>query len=106
MNAKRTFIDLYLKYSAVMLASGSPLYFGRVLFILLSFGLLIALILYPFCNWLEKHNWPRGLAMLFTLTIVVVLFAGKPAHTPAHTTLAWNWLGETRCRIGPRRRMR
>lgn len=76
MNPKNTFTDLYLKYLLITLATVVLLYFGRALFIPLSFGLLIALILYPFCNWLEKYKWPRSIAILMALGIVVILFTG------------------------------
>lgn len=51
------------------------LYFGRTLFIPLFFGLLIALILYPICNWLEKKGFNRGVAISICLLIVAVLLS-------------------------------
>lgn len=44
------------------------LYFGRTLFIPLSFSLLISFILYPVCKWMEK----KGLSQ--STTIVITLF--------------------------------
>ena len=52
------------------------LYMGRILFIPMSYGLFIAVVLYPVCSWLEKHRWPRSLAVGVSLSIVVLLFAG------------------------------
>ncbi|OQP48930.1 AI-2E family transporter [Niastella populi] len=50
------------------------LYFGRSLLVPLSYSLLIALVLYPVCKWLEQHRWPRSLAITAGLLIVVLLF--------------------------------
>lgn len=55
------------------------LYFGRTLFITLSFGLLIALILYPPCNWLEKKKWSRSAAIALLLAAMLILFAAVMA---------------------------
>lgn len=52
------------------------MYYGKALFIPLSFSLLVALILYPFCHWLEKHKWPRSLSIAVALTLVFILFTG------------------------------
>ncbi len=53
------------------------LYFGRSLFIPLSFAFLISFILYPICNWLERHKFSKAMAIfaclsLFTLFIAAV----------------------------------
>ncbi len=76
MNEIKTFLDSYLKYMLIVFVTLAILYIGRALFIPLSFGLLIALILYPLCNWLEKHKWPRSLAIFFLLMLVTILFIG------------------------------
>lgn len=51
------------------------LYFGRPLFIPMCYGLLIAIVLYPVCRWLEQRGWPRSLAIMAGLLIVALLFA-------------------------------
>lgn len=51
------------------------LYFGRTLFIPMCYGLLIAIVLYPVCRWLEQRGWPRSLAITVGLLIVALLFA-------------------------------
>lgn len=51
------------------------LYFGRTLLIPMCYGLLIAIVLYPVCRWLEQRGWPRSLAITIGLLIVVLLFA-------------------------------
>lgn len=50
------------------------LYFGRTLFIPMCYGLLIAIVLYPVCRWLEQRGWPRSLAITAGLLIVALLF--------------------------------
>lgn len=49
-------------------------YFGKSLFVPMCYGLLIAMVLYPLCKWLEVRRWPRGLAIAACLLIVAVLF--------------------------------
>ena len=76
MNVKNTIPESYLKLLQIVFFTVAVLYFGKALFIPLSFALLIALILYPFCNWLEKHKWNRSIAIVISLVIVIFLFAG------------------------------
>ncbi|WP_439881805.1 AI-2E family transporter [Pontibacter sp. MBLB2868] len=52
------------------------LYFGKALFIPLSFSLLISFILYPICRWLEARRTPRWVAIVLCLLLVFVLFGG------------------------------
>jgi predicted PurR-regulated permease PerM len=40
------------------------------------FGLLMAMVMYPVCRWLEYRKWPRSLAITACLLIVSVLIAG------------------------------
>lgn len=51
------------------------LYFGRTLFVPLSFALLISCILYPVCNWLERHRFGRMTAIATSLTGLTLVFA-------------------------------
>ena len=69
-------ISSLLKYLQVILFSAMLLYFGKTLFIPLFFGLLIAIVMYPICKWLEQHGWGKPLAITLCLLIVAVLFAG------------------------------
>lgn len=62
------------KFLQIILFSGVLMYLGKLLFIPLLLGLLIAIILYPICRWLEIHKWPRSLAITACLLIVAVLF--------------------------------
>ncbi len=51
------------------------LYFGRVLFIPLSFSLLISFILYPFCKWMEKKKISRTIAISVSISVITILIA-------------------------------
>lgn len=55
------------------------LYFGRPLFVPLSFALLISFVLYPICNWLENRKWPRWAAILLCLLLLLVV-VGLPVY--------------------------
>jgi predicted PurR-regulated permease PerM len=46
------------------------LYFGKILFIPLSFSLLISCILYPVCKWLEKKGLNQTIAIIISLSVV------------------------------------
>jgi predicted PurR-regulated permease PerM len=50
------------------------LYFGSTLFIPICYGLLIAMVLFPVCKWLEQHRWPRSLAITAGLLLVFIIF--------------------------------
>jgi predicted PurR-regulated permease PerM len=64
-----------LKYLQIILFSSIILYFGKTLFIPLFFGLLIAMVMYPVCKWLEAKGWGKALAITACLFIVSILFA-------------------------------
>jgi len=68
-------IPSFLKYLQVIFFSAAILYFGKMLFIPLFFGLLIAMVMYPICKWFEKHGWSKSLAITACLLIVTLLFA-------------------------------
>jgi predicted PurR-regulated permease PerM len=74
MHSNNSFAGSYLKMLQIVFFTVAVMYFGKALFIPLSFSLLIALILYPFCNWLEKHKWPRSIAITAALTAVILFF--------------------------------
>ena len=67
-------IHNWVKYLQILLIILILLYFGRSLFIPISFGLLLALIMYPICKWLEKRKWPRSLAIFVVIFIILILF--------------------------------
>jgi predicted PurR-regulated permease PerM len=58
----------------LILASSFILYLGKTLFIPLLFGLLIGMIMYPICKWLEGMGWNKALAITTCLLIVTLLF--------------------------------
>ncbi|WP_152266503.1 AI-2E family transporter [Agriterribacter humi] len=68
-----------LKYLQIIFFAAIILYFGKTLFIPLFLGLLIAMILYPVCKWLEQRHFPRSAAIAVCLLIVTLLFAGVAA---------------------------
>jgi predicted PurR-regulated permease PerM len=64
------------KYLLCLVSAILILYAGKTFFIPLFFGLLIAVLLYPACKWLERKKFPRALAitvLLVTTTLVFVL---------------------------------
>lgn len=57
----------YIIYGSVIL------YFGRNIFIPISFALLISFVLYPICSWLEKKGLSRLMAIVLALTALMIL---------------------------------
>lgn len=55
-----------------ILFGGAILFFGRSLFIPLSFALLISFILYPVCSWLEKKGTSRVMSIAICITGVMI----------------------------------
>jgi len=48
------------------------LYFGRDVFIPISFALLISFVLYPVCAWLERRGMRRLLAISIAISLMIV----------------------------------
>lgn len=67
-------VDRFQKFVLFIFLALILLYFGRMLFIPMSYGLFIAIVLFPVCKYLEKKGWPRSLAITAGLLIVVLLF--------------------------------
>lgn len=57
----------------VLISALLLLYWGKTLFIPLGFGLLLALIFYPVCKWLEQKGWSKSGAIAFCLSLVTLL---------------------------------
>jgi predicted PurR-regulated permease PerM len=57
----------YVVYGSVIL------YFGREVFIPISFALLIGFVLYPVCAWLEKKGFGKAAAIVVSLSLLVIL---------------------------------
>ncbi|MFC6875912.1 AI-2E family transporter [Flavobacterium myungsuense] len=74
MNPKRKLSLLELLQYVVLISV--LLYFGKTIFIPLSFSLFISFILYPECKWLEKKGIEKTVAIaisLFGLSILVLI---------------------------------
>ena len=50
------------------------LYFGRMLFVPLSFSVFISCLLYPICRWLEKKGIGSALSIAISLLIIILIF--------------------------------
>ena len=49
------------------------LYFGRDVFIPVSFALLISFVLHPVCAWMERKGMSRVLAIIIAITLLVII---------------------------------
>lgn len=67
-------VNQYLQYAVIAIILIAVLYFGQALFIPMSYGLLVSMILYPVCLRLEHRGWPRSMAIAAGLAIVILLF--------------------------------
>lgn len=67
-------LDVALKYIQVILFGGLLLHLGSAVFIPMLFGLLIAVVMYPFCRWLESRGLGRAYAVTLSLAPVFLLF--------------------------------
>ena len=68
-------LSVVVKYLQITFIIIFLLYFGRTLFVPLFFGLLLAVVMYPLCKWLESKHWPRSLAITTLILFVVLLFS-------------------------------
>jgi len=50
------------------------LYFGRTLFIPLSFSILISFVLYPLCKWMEKKGINKNVSIFLSISTLLILF--------------------------------
>lgn len=64
----------FLKLLQIVVYGSLLLYFCSPLFIPVCYGLLIAIVLFPFNKWLERRRWPRSLAIAAGLLIVFIIF--------------------------------
>jgi predicted PurR-regulated permease PerM len=64
-----------LKYLQLIVFASALLYFGKILFIPLCFGLLVAIIMLPICRWFEIRGCGKSLAIACCLIIVTIVFA-------------------------------
>lgn len=62
------------RFLQVIVFSIVLLYLGRALFIPLSFGLLVSIVAYPVCRFLEEKGWPRSVAVFTLLAATILIF--------------------------------
>ncbi|GAA0191034.1 AI-2E family transporter [Fulvivirga kasyanovii] len=62
-----------LKWLQFIFFGSAILYFGRDIFVPISFAVLISFILYPICAWLERKKVGRMAAIVISLSILVLL---------------------------------
>lgn len=72
MRSTLTERDHYLKIIQYIFFTSFILYWGRDVFILLSFALLVSFVLYPVCSWLEKKRVPRTIAIFLSLVLLFI----------------------------------
>src|SRR6056297_182218 len=70
-----SFKNLFYVLASVSLF-GVVLIYGESLLVPLAFGVLISMILYPVCTWLEKRKVGRIWAIIFALLGVTVIISG------------------------------
>lgn len=69
-----TNIGQFWQYAVILLITLVLVYYGQQVLIPMSYGLLVAMVLYPVCQRLEKRGWPRSLSIASGLFIVILLF--------------------------------
>lgn len=69
-----TSVNKESQYLTIGISVLGVLYFGQSVLIPMSYGILIAMVLYPVCLRLEKRGWSKSLAIAFGLIIVILLF--------------------------------
>lgn len=62
-----------LEILQVIVLAALILYFGKTLFIPLSFSLLISFILYPICKWMETKGMNKGVSIIISILGVTLL---------------------------------
>lgn len=63
----------WLKYLQYIVFGSTILFFGRNIFIPLSFALLISFVLYPICAWLERKGLGRLMAIVSSTMLLIIL---------------------------------
>ena len=72
IHSKKQFTVLEILQFTVLLCI--LLYFGKTLFIPLSFSMLISFILYPLCKWMEQKGLGKGIAIFMAIFGVMLFF--------------------------------
>jgi predicted PurR-regulated permease PerM len=63
----------FLRVLQVVVLASVILFFGRNVFIPISFALLISFVLYPICAWLERKGFGRLTAIVVSISLLIVL---------------------------------
>ena len=63
----------FLRWTEYIVLISIILFFGRDIFIPISFALLISFVLYPICRWLEGKKVGRLTAILISITFLIIL---------------------------------
>jgi predicted PurR-regulated permease PerM len=63
----------FLKALQCVVLASVILFFGRNVFIPISFALLISFVLYPICAWLERKGFRRLTAIIISVSLLIVL---------------------------------
>lgn len=66
----------YLQILQYVILTCIILYFGREFFIPLTFALVLSLVLYPSCVWMERKGIGRMTAIIINVTLLLILFLG------------------------------
>jgi predicted PurR-regulated permease PerM len=90
-----------VNYMRLIFFASVILYFGSTLFIPMLYGLLIAIVLYPVCKWLERHRWPRSLAVTAGLLIVILLFGALVSLVIVQANIFWSDAPELMNKLSP-----
>lgn len=69
----------WLFYVQAAVLTFAALYFASALLVPMCYGLLLAVILYPMCKFLEKRGWPRWLSISIGLITVLAVCSGLVA---------------------------
>ena len=76
MHVSKTFLQTdskTLQWIQYIVLISVILYFGRDIFIPISFALLISFVLYPICRWMEAKGVGRLTAIVISLSLLIVL---------------------------------
>ncbi len=63
----------YLKVLGYIISGSIVLYFGSSILIPIAYAVFITFVLYPITEWLEKHKFPRSVAIGLSLMILLII---------------------------------
>jgi predicted PurR-regulated permease PerM len=69
------YVQFTIKLIMILLI-GTFIYLGQVIFVPLAFSVLLAIVLLPFTNMLERNRMPKALADLVAVITALILVAG------------------------------